>query len=188
MAHESERRWGALEFIGAFATAIRAPVIPAPGAKLSARKAAPRGAVQLADLRNRASSRRSNHSGAGPDDEYRPGAAHEAGNRNQDQAHRFHGRQLQVPGNATPMAEFNFWFDPEAARIVLRSRIPQKIMFGLDICNLAPLRKAEFDQIANAHTPITDLFREDLGNRYPGVPAQPNAIGLSCGIRWRRLT
>jgi len=80
-----------------------------------------------------------------------------------------------VPGNASPFAEFNFWFDPEAARIVLRSRIPEKIMFGLDICNTAPIRKAQFDQIAAAGTPITALFREDLGNRYPGFLRNPEA-------------
>ena len=66
-------------------------------------------------------------------------------------------------------------FDPEAARIVLRSRIPQKVMFGLDICNTAMLRKAEFDQVVAVHTPITDLFREDLGNRYPGFLKNPAA-------------
>jgi inosine-uridine nucleoside N-ribohydrolase len=49
-------------------------------------------------------------------------------------------------------------------------------MFGLDICNLAPLHKAEFDQIANAHTPVSDLFREDLGNRYPGFLNNPKAM------------
>ena len=83
--------------------------------------------------------------------------------------------RIRVAGNASPAAEFNFWFDPEAARIVLRSRIPKKTMFGLDICNLAVLRKAEFDQIASAHTPIADLFREDLGNRYPGFLKHPEA-------------
>jgi inosine-uridine nucleoside N-ribohydrolase len=75
------------------------------------------------------------------------------------------------------MAEFNFWFDPEAAQIVLRSRIPQKVMFGLDICDTAPIKKAQFDRIANAHTPITDLYREDLGNRYPGFLQHPAATG-----------
>ena len=87
----------------------------------------------------------------------------------------FMGGNIRVAGNASPAAEFNFWFDPEAARIVLRSRIPKKVMFGLDICNLAVLSKAEFDQIAAAHTPITDLFREDLGNRYPGFLKHPEA-------------
>jgi len=38
----------------------------------------------------------------------------------------FMGGNIRVAGNASPAAEFNFWFDPEAARIVLRSRIPTK--------------------------------------------------------------
>jgi len=57
----------------------------------------------------------------------------------------------------------------------LRSRIPEKVMFGLDICNTAPIHKAEFDQIAAAGTPIANLFREDFGNRYPGFLAHPEA-------------
>src|SRR2546429_9216072 len=88
----------------------------------------------------------------------------------------FRGGNLKAPGNASTAAEFNFWFDPEAARVVLRSRIPNKVMFGLDICNLAPLKKLEFDQIAAAGTAITDLFREDLGNRYPGFLKHPEAV------------
>src|SRR5206468_10242450 len=87
----------------------------------------------------------------------------------------FMGGNVHVPGNATHSAEFNFWFDPEAARIVLRSRIPQKVMFSLDICNQAPIRKMEFDEIVAAGTPVTELFREDLGNRYPGFLKNPAA-------------
>ena len=86
-----------------------------------------------------------------------------------------------------PLAEFNFWFDPEAARIVLRSRIPQKVMFGLDICNTAVLRKPEFDKIVAARTPITDLYREDLGNRYPAFLKRPAAVGYHVGFARRRI-
>ncbi len=60
--------------------------------------------------------------------------------------------------------------------MVLRSRIPKKVMFALDVCNTAPIHKAEFDQIASARTPIADLYREDLGNRYPGFVKHPESI------------
>ena len=53
----------------------------------------------------------------------------------------FMGGALRVPGNTSPYAEFNFWFDPEAAQQVLRSAIPEKVMFGLDITNRAPSRR-----------------------------------------------
>ncbi len=76
-----------------------------------------------------------------------------------------HGRNYD--GRA---AEFNFWFDPEAAQIVLRSGIPQKIMFGLDICNRATLDKAGYDAIASVKTPVTALFREDLGKQFAKDP------------------
>jgi len=67
-------------------------------------------------------------------------------------------------------AEFNFWFDPEAAKIVLRSGIGQKIMFGLDICDHAPIDRAHFEQIAAVKTPIIALFREDMGKRFAKNP------------------
>jgi inosine-uridine nucleoside N-ribohydrolase len=63
-------------------------------------------------------------------------------------------------------AEFNFWFDPEAAQVVLRSAIPEKSMFGLDICNHAKLDKARYDQIVSVKTPVTELFREDLSKKF----------------------
>src|SRR5580700_3968511 len=42
--------------------------------------------------------------------------------------------RLVFMGGAMHGQEFNFWFDPEAAQIVLRSSIAKKVMFGLDIC------------------------------------------------------
>jgi inosine-uridine nucleoside N-ribohydrolase len=68
--------------------------------------------------------------------------------------------RLVFMGGALHKKEFNFWFDPEAAQIVLRSSIARKIMFGLDICDHAPIDKAHSDQIT-ARTPIGDLYHED---------------------------
>ena len=38
------------------------------------------------------------------------------------------GGAFYVPGNVTPSAEFNWWFDPEAAAIVLEEKIPIEIV------------------------------------------------------------
>ena len=89
----------------------------------------------------------------------------------------FMGGNVHVGGNASPAAEFNFWFDPEAAQIVLRSKIPEKVMFPLDICNRAVLTKALFDQVASAKTGVAARYREDLGQRYPGFLNKPDAKG-----------
>ena len=72
-------------------------------------------------------------------------------------------------------AEFNFWFDPEAAQVVLRSAIAEKVMFGLDICNRTKLDKAHYEEIA-VKTPVTALFREDLGKRFAKDPAASTYI------------
>ncbi len=176
MARESVRRWGALEFLGAFAENDPAAVIPAPGAKLSGRKPHRDGAVNFLISEIERQPGEVTILALGPMTNIALALRLKPEIERKIRRIVFMGGNYKVPGNTTPMAEFNFWFDPEAARIVLRSHIPQKIMFGLDICNLAPLRKAEFDQIANAHTPVTDLFREDLGNRYPGFLHKPGGL------------
>ena len=176
MAHESERRWGKLEFMGAFADNPK-DVKPAPGSKLSARRPHHDGAVEflISEIER--------HPGEvtvlaiGPMTNIALMLRLKPEIETKIKRIVFMGGNVGVAGNASSAAEFNFWFDPEAARIVLRSRIPQKIMFGLDICNTAPIRKAEFDQIVAVKTPITELFREDLGNRYPGFLKHPDATG-----------
>ena len=181
MAHESERRWGKLLYSGAF-DQNPAEVKPAPGAALSAReriaaRAHHEGAVEflISEIER--------HPGEvtilaiGPMTNIALALRLKPEIETRIKRIVFMGGNIGVPGNASTAAEFNFWFDPEAARIVLRSHIPQKIMFALDICNTAPLHKAEFDQVVAVSTPITDLFREDLGNRYPAFLKHPDATG-----------
>ena len=44
------------------------------------------------------------------------------------------GGAIDVPGNVTPVAEFNVWSDPEATALVLRAEVPVTLI-GSDVCN-----------------------------------------------------
>ncbi len=77
---------------------------------------------------------------------------------------------VSPPAEEGRAAEFNFWFDPEAAQVVLRSAIPEKIMVGLDLCDHAKIDKAHFEEIASAKTPLAALYREDMGKRFKKNP------------------
>ena len=44
------------------------------------------------------------------------------------------GGALEVPGNTTPAAEFNWWFDPEAAKMSVRAPFAEQLIVGLDVC------------------------------------------------------
>jgi len=173
LAREEERRWGKLEFIGAFAENPDA-IVPAPGAKLTGRKPHHAAAVQflISEIERRPGE--VTILAIGPMTNIALALRLKPNLETKIKQIVFMGGNIKAGGNASPWAEFNFWFDPEAARIVLRSRIPKKVMFALDVCNTAPIHKAEFDQIASVHTPIAELFREDLGNRYPGFLKHPD--------------
>ena len=175
MAREEERRWGKLEYTGAFAYDPLA-VIPAVGAKLTGRKPHHNAAVQflISEIERRPGE--VTILAIGPMTNIALALRLQPAIETKIKQIVFMGGNIKAPGNASPWAEFNFWFDPEAARMVLRSRIPKKVMFALDVCNTAPIHKAEFDQIASAHTPIAELFREDLGNRYPGFLKHPDGV------------
>jgi inosine-uridine nucleoside N-ribohydrolase len=172
MAREAAQRWGKLDYTGAFAQ-DPAVVKPAPGSRLTGRKAR-RGAVEflISEIERRPGE--ITVLALGPMTNLALALKMRPDLETKIKRVVFMGGNLRVPGNASASAEFNFWFDPEAARIVLRSRISVKVMFGLDICNTAPIRKPQFDEIVAVSTPITDLFREDLGNRYPAFLKNPN--------------
>jgi inosine-uridine nucleoside N-ribohydrolase len=173
MAREEQRRWGPVEFSGAFAL-DRGAVNSAPGAKLTGLEPR-RGAVEhlISEIERRPGEL--TILALGPLTNIALALRLEPDIETKIKQIVLMGGNVRSAGNATPAAEFNFWFDAEAARLVLRSRIPKKVLFDLDICNRALLRKAQFDEIAAAHTPITELFREDYGNRYPGFNQHPNA-------------
>jgi inosine-uridine nucleoside N-ribohydrolase len=174
-AREAERRWGPIEYTGAFA-ANPDEVKRAPGASPTGRRPAPRGAVQfLIDTVER-NPGQTTILALGPMTNVALALALRPSIGPRIRQIVFMGGNLKAPGNASRAAEFNFWFDAEAARIVLRSTIPKKVMFALDACNKAPVRKAEFDQIAAVKTPLTALFAEDLGNRYPAFHKNPDAV------------
>jgi inosine-uridine nucleoside N-ribohydrolase len=173
MAHEYARRWGPTEFIGAFAEDPK-DLKPAPGARLSLHRPHHESAVSFLISEVERNPGEVTILAIGPMTNIALALRLKPEIETKIKRIVFMGGNVHVGGNATAAAEFNFWFDPEAARIVLRSKIPQKVMFALDICNTAPLHKAQFDQVAAVRTPITELFREDLGNRYPGFLKHPN--------------
>jgi len=176
MARDAQRRWGKLQYIGAFAQ-DPAAVKPAPGARLTGRQPRHETAVEFLISEIERHPGRVTILELGPMTNIALALRLKPEIETRIRRIVWMGGATGVPGNATPYAEFNFWFDPEAAQIVLRSRIPGKVMFGLDICNTAQVRKPEFDRIASAGTPIADLYREDAGNRYPGFLKRPNAVG-----------
>jgi inosine-uridine nucleoside N-ribohydrolase len=86
-----------------------------------------------------------------------------------DLAHRI--REISVMGgsatvgNVTPAAEFNVWFDPEAADVVFRSGIPLW-MCGLNLTHQARVDEAVIRRFGRLNTPaaqaVTALLRHYL--------------------------
>ena len=81
------------------------------------------------------------------------------------------GGAFDVPGNTSPAAEFNWWFDPEAARIALRTPFAEQIVVPLDICEKVFYTRAEYERIAAApETPIVKMFRDLQGPEFAKQP------------------
>ncbi|MDN0200465.1 nucleoside hydrolase [Streptomyces sp. S.PNR 29] len=69
-------------------------------------------------------------------------------------------------GNATPVAEFNVWHDPEAAAILLTAGVPIT-MYGLDVFQRVVVPGADVRRLRASAEPGTRLAGELLAHRGP---------------------
>ncbi len=72
-------------------------------------------------------------------------------------------------GNITPNAEFNFWVDPEAAHVTLRSGIPIELS-PLNVSRKSALTKDWYEKMVATETPLTQLLKDTLGRRFAAEP------------------
>ena len=72
-------------------------------------------------------------------------------------------------GNITPNAEFNFWVDPEAAYITLRSGVPTELS-PLNVSRKSALTRHWYEKMVETDTPLTRLLTATLGPRFENEP------------------
>jgi inosine-uridine nucleoside N-ribohydrolase len=79
------------------------------------------------------------------------------------------GGAIEIPGNTTPAAEFNWWFDPEAARIVLRSPV-EHVIFPNDVCEKVIFNAEVYKRIVATEGTIPNLYKTVLGPEFDKDP------------------
>jgi purine nucleosidase len=72
-------------------------------------------------------------------------------------------------GNITPNAEFNFWVDPEAAHVTLRSGIPIELS-PLNVSRKSSLDLDWYRKMVAVDNPLTSLLQATLGRRFEEDP------------------
>lgn len=72
------------------------------------------------------------------------------------------GGAVQTYGNITPVAEYNMYVDPEAARLVLQAGFPRLTMIGLDVTRHALLTSEHIDAIGPSE--IDDYVRQSTSD------------------------
>jgi len=88
-------------------------------------------------------------------------------------------------GNSTPAAEFNIWFDPEAADIVFRSGVPLW-MCGLNLTRQAGLDGAAIDRLEGLNTEtaraMAAVLRVYFRNLREGFGASSASLHDPCAV------
>ncbi|AMB87694.1 nucleoside hydrolase [Pseudomonas agarici] len=79
------------------------------------------------------------------------------------------GGAIEVPGNTTPAAEFNWWFDPEAAKIVLRSPI-EHVIFPNDVCEKLIFDATIYQRVIAAQGAVAQLYKSVFGPEFAKDP------------------
>ena len=72
-------------------------------------------------------------------------------------------------GNMTPGAEFNFWVDPDAAKIVLRSGVPIELS-PLNVSRKSSFDRQAYERLVAKDTTVTRLIRETAGPLFDEDP------------------
>ncbi|MDH6517753.1 pyrimidine-specific ribonucleoside hydrolase [Streptomyces sp. SAI-208] len=79
-------------------------------------------------------------------------------------------------GNATPVAEFNVWHDPEAAAVLLTAGVPIT-MYGLDVFERVVVPAADVQRLRASAEPALRMAGELLAHRDPATSGDPTPSG-----------
>lgn len=79
-------------------------------------------------------------------------------------------------GNATPVAEFNVWHDPEAAAVLLTAGVPIT-MYGLDVFERVVVPAADVQRLRASSEPSLRMAGELLAHRDPAASGDPTPTG-----------
>jgi len=93
------------------------------------------------------------------------------------------GGAFDTPGNTTPSAEFNWWFDPEAAKMAVRARFAEQLIVGLDVCEKYRFNKKVFERITAVETPLQRCLRKNTGRDLKKIPVILDWFGIPSPLR-----
>ncbi|WP_406178437.1 nucleoside hydrolase [Streptomyces canus] len=79
-------------------------------------------------------------------------------------------------GNATPVAEFNVWHDPEAAAVLLTAGVPIT-MYGLDVFEQVVVPAADVERLRASSEPSLRMAGQLLAHRDPATSGDPTPTG-----------
>lgn len=103
------------------------------------------------------------------------------------------GGTLDVPGNATPAAEFNIYYDPDAAARVFDFGA-QITMVGLNVTHKARVGSAHLRRLFASGGPIADMVGHmirgyrDAGHRGDDAMPQHNSLAVAAAVDASILT